>query len=446
MQPYKRFGMHIVLQVVFAVVFGVSAWLAFKKFAAIRNNIMLGRAEHLSDQPGRRWKHMALFALGQKKMFKKPIPAVLHLFIYVSFVIVNVEMLEIVIDGVTGQHRFFAPYLGGFYTFIISVIELLAVLALLATFAFLWRRNVMKLKRLNQPELKGWPFKDANFILIMEIILVCAILTMNATDFRLQQLGAPHYPETGNLLIAQYTSNLFLGMSADTLIIIERTAWWLHIIGILFFLNYIPYSKHLHIILAFPNSYYVRFIENGKMDNMPVIMNEVKTMLDPAAVVEPITNPPKSFGAKDVTDLTWKHLMDAYSCTECGRCTAACPANITGKLLSPRKIMMDTRDRLEEVALNIKTKGADFNDNKSLLGDYISVEEIRACTTCNACVEECPVDINPLSIILELRRYAIMEQSDAPQEWNVMFNNMENNQAPWQFNPADRMKWVDEMN
>lgn len=441
----KKEVMEIVLQVVFALIFGVSAWLATRKFLAIRKNIFLGRKEDLTDQPGRRWKHMALFALGQKKMFKKPLPAVLHLFIYVSFVIVNIEVLEIIVDGISGSHRFFAPYLGGFYTFMISVIELLSLLALIATFAFLWRRNVMKLKRLNQPELKGWPFKDANFILLMEIILVTAILTMNATDFRLQQLGAAHYHSTGNLLIAQYTSNLFLGMGTDTLIAIERTAWWIHIVGILFFLNYIPYSKHLHIILAFPNSYYVRFMDKGKMENMPVIMNEVKTMLDPAAQVTVIENPPAAFGAKDVTDLTWKHLMDAYSCTECGRCTAACPANITGKLLSPRKIMMDTRDRLEEVGNNLKVNGPDFKDNKSLLGDYISVEEIRACTTCNACVEECPVNINPLSIILELRRYTIMEQSNAPQEWNMMFNNMENNQAPWQFNPADRLNWKSEV-
>ena len=437
--------MVLVLQVVFTLVFGVSSWLAIKKFASIRRNIFLGRTESLNDRPGLRWKNMVLFALGQKKMFRKPLPAILHLFIYVSFVIVNVEVIEIVVDGITGNHRFFAPYLGGFYTFMISIIEFLAVLALIATIIFLIRRNVLRIKRFTQPELKGWPFKDANFILLMEFILVVAILTMNATDVQLQNIGAEHYHNTGNLIVSQYTAGLFSGFTMESLIIMERIAWWLHIIGILFFLNYIPYSKHLHIILAFPNSWYMRLNDKGVMDNMPVIMNEVKTMLDPAAQVTTITDPPKTFGAKDVTDLSWKHLLDAYSCTECGRCTAACPANITGKKLSPRKIMMDTRDRLEEVGNNITKHGKDFTDNKSLLGDYITTEEIRACTTCNACVEECPVNINPLSIIVELRRYAIMEKSDAPQEWNVMFSNMENNQAPWQFNPADRMKWADEM-
>lgn len=303
----------------------------------------------------------------------------------------------------------------------------------------------MKLKRFNQPELQGWPFKDANLILLMEFVLVTAILTMNGTDYRLQQLGAAHYPQTGTLAVAQYTSLLFTGMGTETLIALERTAWWIHILGILFFLNYIPYSKHLHIILAFPNAWYVRFKPQGAMENMPVIANEVKTMLDPSATPEPIAHTPKTFGARDVTDLTWKHLMDAYSCTECGRCTASCPANLTGKQLSPRKIMMDTRDRLEEVGRQVDKQGSFSDDGKALLGDYISIEEIRACTTCNACVEECPVGINPMSIILELRRYAVMEQSNAPQEWNMMFNNMENNQAPWQFNPGDRLNWKNEI-
>jgi heterodisulfide reductase subunit C len=387
---------------------------------------------------------MLLFALGQKKMFRNWIPAVLHLFIYVSFVIVNVEVLEITIDGITGQHRTFAPILGGFYTFGISVIELLSAAALLATIAFLLRRNVLKVKRFTQPEMKGWAFTDANLILFFEIILVSAILTMNATDFRLQELGAAHYPDTGRLFVSQYTSGLFSGMSESSLIILERTAWWAHISGIFFFLLYIPHSKHLHIFLAFPNSYYMRLENKGSLPNMPVIMNEVKTMLDPAAVVEEIVDPPTAFGAKDVTDLSWKHLMDAYSCTECGRCTAACPANQTGKKLSPRKIMMDTRDRLEEVGHGRDKHGLDFNDNKSLLGDYITAEELRACTTCNACVEECPVSISPMSIIMELRRYQIMEQSDAPEAWTQMFNNLENNQAPWQFNPGDRLNWVEE--
>lgn len=437
--------MGIVLQVVFAIIFGAAFYIATRKMLTIRRNIMLGMPEQLNDRKSDRWRHMILFALGQKKMFKKPLPAILHLFIYVSFVIVNIELIEIFVDGVSGGHRTFAPFLGGFYTFIISVIEILSVLALVATLVFLWRRNVMPVKRFTSPELKGWPFKDANLILGMELILVTAILTMNATDLQLQHLGSEHYHHTGKFAVAQFTSGIFAGMSESTLIGLERTAWWLHIIGILFFLNYIPYSKHLHIILAFPNAWYVRFNSPGEMANMPVIANEVKTMLDPSAEVIPVAHTPKTFGARDVTDLTWKHLMDAYACTECGRCTAACPANITGKLLSPRKIMMDTRDRLEEVGRNIDANGAFQDDGKALLGDYISIEEIRACTTCNACVEECPVSISPLSIILELRRYAVMEQSNAPQEWNMMFNNMENNQAPWQFNPGDRLNWKNEI-
>ncbi len=437
--------MHILPQIIFLLAFGASLFIAFRRFRAIRRNILLGRDEDLSDNPKRRLRNMLLFALGQKKMFRNMIPAVLHLFIYSSFIIVNIEVLEIAVDGIGGTHRFFAPYLGGFYTFMISVIELLSALAFIATLVFLWRRNVVKVKRFTQPELKGWPFQDANLILVFELILVTAILTMNAADYQLQSMGAAHYPDTGKLLISQYTSALFGGMPEPSLILIERIAWWLHILGILFFLNYIPYSKHLHIILAFPNSYYMRFDSRGKIENMPVVANEVKTMLDPSATVPEIINPPKTFGAKDIGDLSWKHLLDAYSCTECGRCTAVCPANQTGKKLSPRKIMMDTRDRAEEVGRNIDKHGMDFADNKSLYGDYITAEEIRACTTCNACVEECPVNINPMSIIIELRRYAIMELSDAPEPWTQMFSNMENNQAPWQFNPADRLNWKDEM-
>ncbi|MBC8047251.1 MAG: 4Fe-4S dicluster domain-containing protein [Fimbriimonadaceae bacterium] len=437
--------MHLIPQVLFILIFGITVYVASKKYMSIRRNILLGRDEDLSDNPALRWKNMVLFALGQKKMFRNFIPAFFHLFIYVSFVIVNIEVLEIAIDGIFGTHRFFAPYLGGFYTFLISFIEMLSALALIATFIFIIRRNIIKVKRFTQPELKGWPFKDANFILLMELILVTAILMMNATDYQLQLRDAEHYANTGKLCVAQYTSNLFSSVGTENLILLERFFWWTHIIGILFFLNYIPYSKHLHIFLAFPNTYYSRNEKKGIMQNMPVVMNEVKTILDPSAQVNAIIDPPKSFGAKDVTDLTWKHLLDAYSCTECGRCTDACPANITGKKLSPRKIMMDTRDRLEEVGNNITKHGKDFSDNKSLLGDYITHEEIRACTSCNACVEECPVNINPLSIILELRRYAIMEQSDAPAAWNTMFNNMENNQSPWQFNPMDRANWIEEI-
>ena len=434
--------MQIVAQIIFVIVFGVSVFLAFQQFWKIRKNILLGRDEYLNDQKAKRWKYMLLFALGQKKMFRKPLPAILHLFIYVSFVIVNVEVLEIAIDGTFGTHRFFQPYAGGFYTFMISVIELLSALALPATIIFLIRRNILHVKRFTQPELKGWPFRDANFILVMELILVTAILTMNAADFRLYETGMRTHMLHGNFLVSQFTSRLFAGMNPSSVETVERTAWWIHIIGILFFLNYIPRSKHLHIFLSFPNTYYTRFENPGIIKNMPVIMNEVKSMVDPSFQLPVLTDPPKTFGAKDVTDLTWKHLLDAYSCTECGRCTAACPANITGKKLSPRKIMMDTRDRLEEVGKNIAEKGKDFSDGKTLLHDYITAEELRACTTCAACVVECPVNIHPLSIILELRRALVMEESNAPQEWNIMFNNMENNQAPWQFNPAARMNWT----
>ncbi|MFN0274454.1 MAG: 4Fe-4S dicluster domain-containing protein [Chitinophagales bacterium] len=437
--------MHLIPQLIFVLIFSAAVYVAWGKYMTIRRNILLGQKEDLTDNKALRWKYMILFALGQKKMFRNFIPAFFHLFIYVGFVIVNVEVLEIVIDGVFGTHRFFAPYLGGFYTFLISFIEILSFLALIATFIFIARRNILKVKRFTQPELKGWPFQDANFILLMEVILVTAILMMNATDYQLQMRNAEHYAQTGKLLISQFTGNMFSGIGTDNLIFLERFFWWAHIIGILFFLSYIPHSKHLHIFLAFPNSYYMRLEEKGKMQNMPVVMNEVKTILDPTAQTIAVDNPPKSFGAKDVTDLTWKHLMDAYSCTECGRCTAACPANLTGKKLSPRKIMMDTRDRLEEVGKNVLKHGKEFSDGKSLLGDYITSEEIRACTSCNACVEECPVNINPLSIILELRRYAVMEQSDAPASWNTMFNNMENNQSPWQFNPLDRANWVEEV-
>lgn len=406
---------------------------------------MRGREEDLSGDAAIRWKNMILFALGQKKMFRNFIPAFFHLFIYVSFVIVNIEVLEIAVDGIFGTHRYFAPFLGAFYTFLISFIELLSALAFIATIIFLVRRNILKIKRFRQAELKGWPFKDANFILFMELILVTAILLMNGADYQLQLRNAAGYHHTGSLLVSQFTSALFAGIGTDNLVIAERLFWWLHITGILFFLNYIPYSKHLHIILAFPNSYYMRLMPKGKMENMPVVMNEVKSILDPAFTAETTANAPAAFGAGDATDLSWKHLLDAYSCTECGRCTAACPANITGKKLSPRKIMMDTRDRITEIG-NLRDKnGNDFKDNKKLLGDYITHEEIRACTSCNACYEECPVNINPLAIILELRRYAVMEESNAPAAWNNMFNNLENNQSPWQFNPQDRANWIEEI-
>lgn len=412
----------------------------------IKNNILLGRSIERCDNSGERWKTMLLVAFGQQKMFSRPIPALLHLTIYTAFVITQIELIEIVVDGFTGSHRFFAESLGGFYTFVISFIEILSVLAFVATIAFLSRRNLLKLPRLNKKELLGWPKKDANFILMMEMILVTFIFMMNGADevLHLNQTG-----ESYGFTISQFVGPLFFGsMSEGGLHIVESIGWWGHIIMVFAFLNYLPYSKHLHILLAFPNTYYSNLNKKGKFNNMEAVTNEVKLMMDPNA--DPYAAPPagqeapQKFGAKDVTDLTWKNLLDAYTCTECGRCTSSCPANITGKALSPRKIMMDTRDRLEEVGKNIRQNGKDFCDNKSLLGDYITEEEIWACTSCNACVQECPVNIDPLSIIIDLRRYLVMEESKMPSELAVMATNIENNGAPWQFPATDRLKWKDE--
>ncbi len=434
------------LQVAFIILLGAAIFLFSKKIKEIRRNILLGRDEDFSDNRSQRWRNLLLLALGQKKMFKNPLVAVMHFVIYAGFIIINIEVLEIILDGIFGRHRLFFPYTGAFYTFLINFFELLAAGVIAVCLAFLIRRNVIKLKRFISKDLDGWPRSDANYILITEIILMSLFLTMNATDRALQIKGAEHYHDTGAFIISGGISNLFSGMSAGSLIAIERTSWWLHIIGILAFLNYLPYSKHLHIMLAFPNAYYARLEPQGKMANMENVQNEVKYMMQPE--LAPPTNgdaAPMKFGARDVFDLSWKNLLDAYSCTECGRCSAACPANQTGKLLSPRKIMMDTRDRLEEVGKNINTNGSFKDDSKTLLNNYISVEELRACTTCNACVEECPVSISPLDIILQMRRSLIMEDSNAPQEWNVMFGNIENNFAPWKFSPDERDKWASEM-
>jgi heterodisulfide reductase subunit C len=351
-------------------------------------------------------------------------------------------VLEIVLDGILGTHRLFFPLLGSFYIFLINSFEILALLVLLVCIIFLWRRNVSKVKRLNQAELNGWPRSDANYILITEIILMSLFLIMNATDRSLQLKGEAHYADTGNFVISGWLVPLFNNVSAAGLVWIERVAWWLHIIGIFAFLNYLPYSKHLHILFAFPNAYYAQAEVQGAMDNMPNVQNEVLYAMQPELAPTNTDAPIHKFGAKDVTDLSWKNLLDAYSCTECGRCSQACPANSTGKLLSPRKIMMDTRDRLEVVGKNIDKNGSFVDDGKSLLHDYISVEELRACTTCNACVQECPVSINPLQIILQLRRYLVMEESSSPGEWNAMFSNVENNFAPWKFSPDERGAWA----
>lgn len=438
--------------IAFTLLLVVGSGFFFYNILKIKSNIGLGRDVNRSDKSGERWRIMTLVALGQKKMFTRPVPALLHLAIYAAFVITQIELIEIIVDGLTGNHRIFKDALGGFYTFIVSFIEILSVLALIATVAFLARRNMLKLPRLNMKELAGWPKKDANLILIMEIVLVTCIFTMNGADEAMYNIGHSHYAEgTGSFgfIISSFLGeNVFGGMDVSTLHTLERVGWWGHILMVFAFLNYLPYSKHFHILLAFPNTYFSNLEKKGKFTNMESVTVEVKLMLDPTA--DPFAAPadpnavPQRFGAKDVTDLTWKNLLDAYTCTECGRCTSSCPANITGKKLSPRKIMMDTRDRLTEVGDNIRKHGNDYSDGKSLLGDYISEEEIWACTSCNACVQECPVNIDPLSIIIDLRRYLVMEESKMPTELAGMLTNIENNGAPWQFSQNDRLNWANE--
>lgn len=440
--------MHILQQIFFLLILGAASFLFYKKIRAIRRNILLGRPKTFGGDTAERWRNVVLLALGQKKMFKRITPAVLHFFVYAGFIIINIEMLEIILDGILGTHRLFAPFLGALYPILISCFEILAATVLIACAIFLVRRNVLKLKRLVQGELNGWPKTDANLILATEIILMSLLLILNATDLQLQNLGAEHYTQTGSYLVSGLIAPAFKGMSEASLMGVERVAWWLHIIGVLAFLNYLPYSKHLHIVLAFPNAYYAPLKPQGEMQNMPAVQNEVLYMMQPELAPAPAEGEPAApqrFGAKDVMDLSWKNLMDAYSCTECGRCTAVCPANITGKKLSPRKIMMDTRDRLEEVGKNIDLNGSFTDDGKSLVHDYITSEELRACTTCNACVEACPVSISPLDIIVEARRYLVMEESNSPQEWNMMFGNIENNMAPWKFSPDERDRWVEEL-
>ncbi len=432
--------MNYIDNIAFAILLIIGIGFFVKNSKKIVRNIKLGKNIDRSDLPKERFQNMLKIAFGQSKMVKRPIAGILHIIVYAGFIIINIEVLEIIIDGLFGTHRVFSV-LGGFYSFLIGSFEILAFLVLASVIIFWMRRMVLQIPRFWNKEMKGWPKNDALNILYFEMVLMSLFLLMNATDNHFQNLNV------GNP-ISQYIAILFQESSFITVNIIERIAWWLHIIGILIFLNYLYYSKHLHILLAFPNTYFANLKPKGQFTNLEAVTNEVKLMMDPSAdpYAAPDENaaPPEKFGASDVTDLNWVQLMNAYTCTECGRCTAACPANITGKELSPRAIMMKTRDRLEEVGANIDNNGKFVDDGKQLLNDYITPEEIWACTSCNACVEDCPVNIDPLSIIIDLRRYLVMEQSAAPQELNSMMTNIENNGAPWQYNQMDRLNWKDE--
>ena len=433
--------MNFIPNILFAITLIIGVGFFVKNLKSLIRNINLGKAIDVSDNKKQRWKNMAMIALGQSKMVRRPIAGFLHVIVYVGFIIINIEVLEIIIDGLFGTHRIFSG-IGSLYGFLIASFEILAILVIFAVVVFWIRRNIIKLKRFWNPEMTSWPKNDANYILYFEMVLMSLFLIMNATDVQFQVTNS------GNI-VSQFIEPLFSGVSESALHIIERSAWWIHIIGILIFLNYLYYSKHLHILLAFPNTYYGSLKPKGELDNLEAVTKEVMLMINPNA--DPFAAPaddaedPEKFGASDVMDLNWVQLLNAYTCTECGRCTSSCPASLTGKKLSPRKIMMDTRDRLEEVGKNIdKNKGTFVDDGKQLLNDYISPEELWACTTCNACVEECPVSISPLSIILDMRRYLVMEQSAAPSELNNMMTNIENNGAPWPYNQMDRLNWKDE--
>ena len=437
--------MEYIPNIIFAIILAAGVGYFANNVRKLVRNINLGKDLDVSDNKPQRWKNMAYIALGQSKMVKRPIAGILHIVVYVGFVIINIEVLEIIIDGLFGTHRIGHSILpGALYGFLIGSFEVLALLVLVAVIVFWIRRNVIKLKRFMSSEMKGWPKSDGNIILYFEVVLMCLFLVMNATDTVF--LGY----NSGNV-ISQFIAPLFDGLSASTLHIIERGAWWMHIVGILAFLNYLYFSKHLHILLAFPNTYYGKLTPKGQFPNNATVTKEVKMMMDPdadpfAAAPEGEEDAvPEKFGASDVQDLSWVNLLNAYTCTECGRCTSECPANLTGKKLSPRKIMMDTRDRLVEVGKNIDAnKGVFVDDGKQLLGDYVTDEELWACTSCNACVEACPVSIDPLNIIMQMRQYSVMEKSSAPTELNNMMTNIENNGAPWPYNQMDRLNWKDE--
>ena len=411
----------------------------------IRRNINLGNEIPLEKNSNLRWQKMLLVAFGQSKMLDRPVVGILHLVVYVGFILINIELLEIILDGITGSHRILAPFLGSFYNFLIAAFEVLALSVLVAVFFFWTRRNLLKIRRFLSDEMNGWPKKDANYILYFEVVLMFLFLAMNATDQLLQQGAVNGYVEAGSFPVSQFLVPIFRSFSLDFLQVLERFFWWTHIIGILLFLNYLYYSKHLHILLAFPNTFYSSLAPQGKFYVNPHIKTEIELMLNPSSETTS-TAPPEKFGASDVFDLNWVQLMNAYSCTECGRCTSVCPAHITGKKLSPRAVMMKTRDRLEEVGKNLnKNKEQFISDGKQLLNDYISTEELWACTSCNACVDECPIEINPLSIIMDMRQYLVLEQSAAPTELNSMLSNIENNGAPWPFSNQDRLQWANEV-
>lgn len=429
-------------QIAFAILLGIMIFLIQKRVRFISKCIRSGKDIEISDRPADRWRNMVLMALGQKKMFDRPLIGFMHLIIYAGFFLVNIEVLEIILDGLLGTHRLFAPLLGGLYGLMINFFEILAAGVILVCVVFLARRNLISIPRFQSPELKNFPRLDANLILVFEILLMMAFLGMNAAEGILYQHNVAHYEHGGQYLISSLGSFVITGFSDGMLVLLERTLWWVHITGILLFALYVTYSKHLHIGLAFPNTWFARLNQKGEIRNMESVTNEVKIamgmMQDPG--LPPVEG---SFGAKDATDLNWKHLMDAFSCSECGRCTSVCPANQTGKKLSPRKIMMDVRDRITEIE-EAKEKNAQWTgDGKSLLGTYTSQEEILACTSCNACVEACPIQINPLDIIIEMRRYSIMEATQAPASWNAMFNNLENNGAPWAMPASERAKWME---
>ena len=429
--------------IIFFIVLTTSIGYFISNVIKLRRNINLGidLDIDLSKDSKKRWANMAKIALGQSKMVRRPVSGALHVIVYIGFIIINIELLEIIIDGLFGTHRIFS-FMGDFYGFLIGTFEIFAILVLVSVSIFWIRRNIIKLKRFYEDSMKGWPKLDADLILYFEIILMSLFLLMNATDTNFQQMN------NGNI-ISGYIYPFFENYSANTLHLLERSFWWMHIVGILIFLNYLYFSKHLHILLAFPNTFYASLEEKGKMSNLKSVTNEVNLMLNemgsnPTETMDDNINEVAKFGASDVSDLNWLQLLNSYSCTECGRCTSVCPANITGKKLSPRKIMMMTRDRLEEVGKNIDSnKGVLVNDGKKLIDDYISREEIWACTSCNACVEECPISIDPMSIILEMRRYLVMEEASAPSELNNMMSNIENNGAPWPYNQMDRLNWND---